>query len=175
MKRIWIVLPLLVASCGIITLPEQQLKDFHFINIVPADQLKPSMVGYIIENQIQFMNIPNLPYTGMNLDAALTYKGAAPFLRVQIFVASSRPNCPVIFSTKVGYGNGLLCDGPAGGNMLLEVVLNKDQVTPIHLSNSVLDKAIQDKQLYLGMRLLAGTTTPDEWIEVTQIKINGRL
>lgn len=173
-KRLLTLVPLL-ASCGLIPLPERTQPDFTFINTLEPGEIRPGMVAYMIQNQMEYLTLPALPYRDMSMDAKLTYLGASGSLRLQVFVAAQRPDCPVVQSRREGYGDALLCPGPGGGQMLAEVVLTPHRAVPVRLEGRVLDQAIRNRQLYLGVRLLEGQTTPDETMHVSEIRINGRL
>lgn len=168
-------LALLLSGCGLLPLPEGRPADFSFVNTLPPGQMTPGTVAYMERNQFDYGSIPRLPYRDMTMDATLSYRGTAPRLRLQIFVSASRPDCPLAPSRRAGYGDALVCDRTGGGTLAAEVLLRPDVPTPVHLEGAELDRAARGRTLYLGVRLLEGQTTPNEVVEVQNIRARGRL
>jgi hypothetical protein len=177
-KLIWLA-PLLLAACGVVPLPEQTQPDFYFRTDADPQQFSPGTVAYLPDNQVQSLNVPNLPYQRISMNAELTAMGYAPALseryRLEIFVIDHRPDCPVVSSDIDPAESSLVCDGPAGGQALSEVVLKRDVAVPIRLEGAILDRAVKQRQLYLGVRLLEGQLRLGDYVKVSQIRINGRL
>ncbi|WP_103129813.1 hypothetical protein [Deinococcus aerius] len=168
-------LALLLSGCGLVPLPESRPADTYFISTLAPGELTPGMVAYVSENQFDARNIPRLPYRDMTVDADAVYQGASPRLRLQVLVASTRPDCPLVPSGREGFSPALLCDGPGGGVAATETVLQPNVSTPFHLQGAELDRAARNKTLYLGVRVLEGQLTPDEWVQVKNIVVRGRL
>jgi hypothetical protein len=168
------LLPFVLSACGWVPLPEQRANDFRFTNssVRPA----PGQVAYMIDDQLalSMLDLPPLPYRSVTLDARLSYAGQIP-LQLEIFASSTRPECPTVESTLPGYGPALLCPGPAGGQVVGEVVLEPGGSTAIHLEGPALDQALRAGRLYLGLRLLGAQPAANELIYVSGIRFNARL
>lgn len=170
--KLLLLLPLL-ASCGVIPLPETAVPDFDFLYAV--NDLKPAEVLYMAENQLDRLEIPRLPYQNISFDALLVSRSAAPLVRLQVFASASRPLCPVVSSGIPGYGNALRCTGPSGGQALAEVTLRPHEPTPVVLQGDQLDQSFRTGRLYLGIRVLEGAPRATDRVEVVQIRARGRL
>lgn len=177
-KFVWLA-PLLLASCGLVPLPEQTQSDFYFWTTSEAQPLAPGTVLYLPDNQIQALDIPNLPYQRVSVDAELTAMGYSAAqdqrYRLEVFVVDHRPDCPVITNDTDPPVSSLVCDGPAGGQALSEVELRRDVTVPVHLEGAILDRAVRQRQLYLGVRLVGEQLRLDEYVKVSRIRLNGRL
>lgn len=175
-KRLLLLAPLL-AACGWIPLPERTQPDFYFINVLESGRTPPGAVAYMDANQLDYVKgLPDLPYRHIRINANLTYQGASKRLHLQIYAAAQKPDCTTIPSGRPNYTDALLCPTSVhAGELLTEVVLTPGQPVPVTLKGSVLDQAARKRVLYLGVSLLDGKTTPSEWIQVSDIRINGRL
>ncbi|GMA17449.1 hypothetical protein E5F05_11120 [Deinococcus metallilatus] len=168
-------LAFLLSGCGLVSLPESRPADIYFVSTLAPGELTPGMVAYMAENQFGARTMPGLPYRGMTIDGDAIYRGVSPRLRLQVFVSSRRPDCPLVPSGREGVRPALLCDGPGGGVVLAEAVLQPNVSTAFHLQGEELDRAARNKTLYLGVRVLEGQLTPDEWVEVKNIVVRGRV
>ncbi|MFD1730933.1 hypothetical protein ACFSC4_07330 [Deinococcus malanensis] len=166
------LLPLL-GSCGVIPLPETTVPDFHFLYAV--NDLRPAEVLYMADNQLDYLEIPPLPYRGITFDALLVSRGADPVVRLQVFASASRPQCPVVPSTVPDHGDALRCPGPAGGEALTEVALRPHEGTQVRLKGEQLDQSVRTGRLYLGIRVLEGAPQATDRVDVVQIRVQGRL
>ncbi|GGQ94844.1 hypothetical protein [Deinococcus ruber] len=162
-----------LGACGWIPLPAQSAPDFYFTN--SSVQVTPAQVAYMSENQLDAgrLSIPSLPYSTITIDADLEYQGKGAAMRLEIFAAAERPNCPSVNSTLPGYSPALLCTGPEAGQRVAEVLLNTGTRTPLHLEGAVLAHALRAKTLYLGIRLLSGNPGNNAVIYVTNIHLHG--
>lgn len=172
LSRLLLLAPFLTA-CGLIPLPEQTGADFYVVNQVGP--LLPSQVVFMDANQLEYINVPKLPYRDVTFEALGTYRGFSPRLRVQFFALNHIPDCPFVAPKLEGYTGALLCDGTGGGKYLTEMVLNPHVARPILLQNPILDQAVRDGTLYLGARVLEGQLDPDEWVKISSIRFRGRL
>ncbi|WP_293909506.1 hypothetical protein [Deinococcus sp.] len=165
------LLPLLLSACGWISLPEQRVSDFSFT--VSGLNLTPGQVAYLPYNQLEGVRLPPalLPYNGVSGGADLTYRGQTPELRLELFGASFRPVCPLVMVA--GVGVSLVCDGPAGGQVLSELTLHPGESTRLRLGGP--DQAVRGGALYLGVRLLEGQFRPGERVDVTGGVLGARL
>lgn len=173
------LLPILLApvlgSCGLIPLPEVRSDDFYVVNTV-AD-LQPHEVLYMDFNQMDAVQAPDVRVSRVTLDASLTGLGDNDDLRLQLFVARARPACPVIPTPAeyVGYSGALRCTDPAGGEPLAELTVKRGLATPVHMEGAVLDRAVQARRVYLGVRVLRGTARTGPFLKVSTIRLNGRF
>ena len=171
----WLLLASLLGACGLVTLPEQRASDFVFTN--SSVQVTPGQVAYLEDEQLSAGKIkpPKLPYKSVTIDAALIYEGTSPLLQIEVFASATRPACPLVASDLPGFGAGLLCEGPAGGQAVGEALLKPFESRPLHLEGRALDEAMRAGKLYLGIRLLSGQPGSNELIYVRNIRFNTKL
>ncbi|ULH16266.1 hypothetical protein MF271_06565 [Deinococcus sp. KNUC1210] len=164
-----------LGACGWIPLPEQTAQDFYFTN--SSIQVTPAQVAYMSENQLDTgrLNVPSLPYNTVSIDAELNYQGQGTSMRLEIFAAAKRPDCPSVNSTLPGFSAALVCTGPETGQRVAEVLLNPGVSTPLHLEGTMLAQAVRAKSLYLGIRLLSGTPGNNALIFVSKIRLHAWL
>lgn len=170
-----VLLAPILGACGWLPLPEQTAPDFQFTN--SSIKVTAAQVAYMTENQLGAgrLNIPPLPYSAVTIDASLVDRGQGTQMRLEIFAAAERPNCPSVASTLPGYSPALLCTGPDAGQRVGEVVLKQGVSTPLHLEGAVLAQALRSKSLYLGLRLLDGTPGINTFIDVSNIRLHAWL
>ncbi|WP_407543183.1 hypothetical protein Q0M94_24505 (plasmid) [Deinococcus radiomollis] len=154
-------------------MPEQTAKDFSFTN--SSVQVSPAQVIYMMGNQLANMPIPALPYQRVSVDADLTYRGRAPALRLEIFASAQVPDCRVVESNLPGYSPAYLCEGPASGQAIGEIVATPNNVSTVHLEGLSLERALRAKSLYLGIRLLQGQPGVNEMFFVHNIRFRTYL
>ncbi|MVN85840.1 hypothetical protein GO986_03570 [Deinococcus sp. HMF7620] len=176
MRRLLLLLCPLFGACGLVPLPEVEARDFYFTNTVP--DLQPHEVAYMDTNQLDFLSLPSAKYRHVTVDAVLTPSGPVPDARVQIFASPTRPSCPVVQPPEDSPNDlsaALRCDGPAGGQLLAEVGLQRGTQTLVHLEGAALEEALRRRQLYIGVRLLSRENTYGAVVWVRQIRVRARL
>lgn len=169
---LWMLIPLLT-GCGLVQLPEQSAQDFYATN--GSFAVTPAQVSYGSDNQLQVVNVPGLPYSRATVDATITYRGQSKVVRFEVFASAKRPDCPVIASGLDNFSPALVCEGPATGQVVGEIALIPNVVTPLHLEGAVLAQGLRAKTLYIGLRVLEGKAGINEYLEIRQIKLRAWL
>jgi hypothetical protein len=171
-----LLISLLLSACGWIPLPEQRGNDFYFTN--STVRATPGQVVYTFDNQFRLLSgaLPPLPYRHVSVDARLYARSSAGLpVRLQFFVAATRPECRQVAATLAGFNPALVCEGPASGQPVGETVLLAGAGGDIHLEGPVLEQALNSRTLYLGVRVLEGRPTDNQIIDVTHIRLRARL